>query len=190
MPLLRWRRDLHLPVRRRDNHAVLIETRRHGIGVQDRPDALDVRTLGARLRHIRRARVRGTPVECLGVRMHPEEPLVPRLPMSLSNRLPSVLVQELSNHRLGDRVDDSRIRRLWDLVSLRRDIGRFLGGNRRAARSVRVPFRGHRRSGGGHATTGIGQKRGRRVLSPLVLLLLANIERREVHCGKSRSMTC
>lgn len=112
VPLLRWRRDLHLPIRRRDHHAVLVQTRRHGVGIQNRSHTLDVGTLRTRLRHIGRARVRRAPVERLRIWMHPEEPLMPRLTVSLPNSLPGILVQEFPNHGLRNRVDHGRISRL------------------------------------------------------------------------------
>jgi len=49
--------------------------------------------------------------------MHPEEPLVPPLTDPFPNRLASILPHELANHRLCDRVDNCRIRRLaWTSV--------------------------------------------------------------------------
>jgi hypothetical protein len=44
--------------------------------------------------------------------MHPEEPLVSLFSVSFPNGFPRVLVQELANHRLRNRMDDRRIRRV------------------------------------------------------------------------------
>lgn len=41
--------------------------------------------------------------------MNPKEPLVPPIAVALANRLAGILIQELPNHGLGDRVDDIRI---------------------------------------------------------------------------------
>ena len=63
-------------------------------------------TLGARFRHICRSRIRRTPIQGSGVRVNPEEALVPALAVTLANGLASVLVQELADHGLSDRVDN------------------------------------------------------------------------------------
>lgn len=41
--------------------------------------------------------------------MNPKEPLVPPIAVALANCLAGILIQELPNHGLGDRVDDIRI---------------------------------------------------------------------------------
>jgi hypothetical protein len=41
--------------------------------------------------------------------MHPEEPLVSLLSIALANGTPRIFVQELADHSLGDRMDDSRV---------------------------------------------------------------------------------
>ena len=69
-------------------------------------------TLGARLCDRRGPRVCRTPVKRLRVWVDPEEPLVPPVAVALADRLTRVLIQELSDHGLGDRVDDIRIRGL------------------------------------------------------------------------------
>lgn len=110
MPLLCGSGKLHLPVRGGDNDAVLMQTGWHRIGVHDTLDRLDIRALGARLVHIGRSRVFRTPVDGLCIRMDPEIPSVSALGILLANRLSRILVQELANHRLCNRVNDSRIR--------------------------------------------------------------------------------
>lgn len=41
--------------------------------------------------------------------MDPEEPLVSLLSIALANGAPGIFVQELADHGLGDRMDDSRV---------------------------------------------------------------------------------
>lgn len=41
--------------------------------------------------------------------MHPEEALVPPLPVSLADGATGVFIEEFTYHRLGDGVDNSRI---------------------------------------------------------------------------------
>lgn len=41
--------------------------------------------------------------------MHPEEPLVSLLSIALANGAPGIFVQELADHSLGDRMNDSRV---------------------------------------------------------------------------------
>lgn len=43
--------------------------------------------------------------------MHPEEPLVSLLSITFANSASGIFVQELANHGLGDRMNDSRVRR-------------------------------------------------------------------------------
>lgn len=69
-------------------------------------------TLGARLSRTSRSRILRTPVQRLSVRMNPEEPLMPLLRQPLPDRPPRVLVQELTNHRLRDSVDDGGVSRV------------------------------------------------------------------------------
>ena len=63
------------------------------------------------LSNIRRTRVCRTPIQRPRIRVHPEEPLVSPLAMTLANRLPRILIQELADHRLRDGVDDRWVRR-------------------------------------------------------------------------------
>jgi hypothetical protein len=97
---------------------------------------------------IRSARVNCAPIDGFSVRVDPEETLVPALGVSLPDRLARILVQELANHRLRDRMDDIGIR--TSLVSIRvtessiharrrsdgieRPHGWLLGGNGRGDR--------------------------------------------------------
>jgi hypothetical protein len=48
----------------------------------------------------------------------PEEPLVPAFGMSLPNGLACILIQELADHRLRDRMDDVRVRARTLLVAI------------------------------------------------------------------------
>lgn len=43
--------------------------------------------------------------------MHPEEPFVSLLSIALANSAPGIFVQELADHCLGNRMDDSRVSR-------------------------------------------------------------------------------
>lgn len=124
--------DLHLSVGRGNNNTVLVQARRHRVRVEDRPHALNVRTLRATLRDPTAPWIRRAPIQGLGIWMNPEEPLVPRLPMTLSNRLACILPQKLANHRLGNRVDDIRVGGLHVRVGFGRGVGymRTLGGSR------------------------------------------------------------
>ena len=68
-------------------------------------------TLGIGFFHTNRTRIRRTPINRFSVRVHPEEALVPPLPVALANRTASVLVQELADHGLSDRMNDRGVRR-------------------------------------------------------------------------------
>lgn len=140
VPLLRGCRDFHLPVCRGNDDTVLVQARRHGVGVEDRPHSLNVRALRTRLGHIRGARVRRAPVQSLGVWMHPEETLVAGLTVTLADGLPGVLVQELADHGLSNGVNHCRICWLLRVLWLGRAVGRLARRNGSASRSVWVPL--------------------------------------------------
>lgn len=76
-------------------------------------------TLSTRLMDIRSTGINRTPINGFGIRMDPEEPLVPALGVSLSNGLACILVQELANHRLRDRMDDIGVRTCTRIVPIR-----------------------------------------------------------------------
>ena len=59
---------------------------------------------------IRSTRINLAPINGLGIRVDPEEPLVPAFGMSLPDGLARILVQELADHRLRDRMDDIGVR--------------------------------------------------------------------------------
>ena len=76
-------------------------------------------TLSTRLMYGRSTRVNRAPIDGLGVRVDPEEPLMPAFGMSLPDGPAGILVQILADHRLRDRMDDVGVRARAILVSIR-----------------------------------------------------------------------
>ncbi len=84
--------------------------------------------------------------------MYPEEALVPLLADAFSKRTARVLVQELADHRLCDRMDDGRVRR-HHIIRARRHVRRLVRRRRRTRCGRRplivvrlVAVRRHRRA--------------------------------------------
>ena len=67
----------------------------------------------------RSTRINRAPKDSFDIRVDPEEPLVPALGMTLPNGLARILVQELANHRLRDRVDDTGVRTCTLVIPIR-----------------------------------------------------------------------
>ena len=59
---------------------------------------------------IRRTRIGRAPIQSPGIRVDPEETLVPALSVSLADRAPRVLVKVLAYHRLRNRVNHRGVR--------------------------------------------------------------------------------
>lgn len=160
MPLLRRSRDLHLTLRSRHNDTILVQPRRHRIGIQNRPHTLNIRykkprsatynatkkkstehtALRTGLIHIRTPRVRRAPIQRLRIRMHPKEPPMPPLSMSLPNRLPRIFVQKLPNHRLRNRMDNNRISATLTTNTTRRHIRHPIRRRRRVRRHTTMVY--------------------------------------------------
>ena len=119
---------------------------------------------------IRRTRIGRAPIQSPGIRVDPEETLVPAFSMSFPNCPPCVLVQELPDHCLRDCMNNCRVRRhgyatssgpstllhgcLQVAVSTHMGLVLVIGGYRRTLRSDAMAAR---------------IERGRRQLTPFAI---------------------
>ena len=110
MPLTRRRRELDRPHRRRDNKALPVQTRWHGVIIRDDPHRLNLHAIGLELLFARRGGILFTPVECACIGMHPEEAAMARIGHLLAPSFARVLVQILADHGVGDCLDHAWIR--------------------------------------------------------------------------------